>query len=95
MERVLKGFKTIKIYIYKINPCMNNISFLLLVLHSMKLAHTDLKPENMLFVDSGYDIYWNENLVSIVLFLLYIFLYINLNRKRLNLQLGSTLMGSI
>lgn len=31
-------------------------------LHCMKLAHTDLKPENMLFVDSDYDTYWNENL---------------------------------
>jgi len=31
-------------------------------LHGIRLAHTDLKPENMLFVDSGYDVYWNENL---------------------------------
>ncbi|XP_065063632.1 dual specificity protein kinase CLK2-like [Rhopilema esculentum] len=31
-------------------------------LHSIKLTHTDLKPENMLFVDSGYDVYWNKNM---------------------------------
>ncbi|XP_065652126.1 dual specificity protein kinase CLK2 isoform X2 [Hydra vulgaris] len=29
-------------------------------LHSIKLTHTDLKPENMLFVDSSYDTHWNE-----------------------------------
>eukprot|EP00112_Aurelia_sp_Birch-Aquarium-sp1_P012480 Seg2624.6 transcript_id=Seg2624.6/GoldUCD/mRNA.D3Y31 product="Dual specificity protein kinase CLK2" protein_id=Seg2624.6/GoldUCD/D3Y31 len=31
-------------------------------LHSIRLTHTDLKPENMLFVNSDYDVYWNENL---------------------------------
>eukprot|EP00794_Sanderia_malayensis_P012316 gene12316-13586_t len=29
-------------------------------LHDMKLTHTDLKPENMLFVNSDFDVYWNE-----------------------------------
>lgn len=30
-------------------------------LHSIKLTHTDLKPENMLFVDSSYNTIWSEN----------------------------------
>lgn len=30
-------------------------------LHSIKLTHTDLKPENMLFVDSSYDYFWSDN----------------------------------
>jgi len=30
-------------------------------LHSIRLTHTDLKPENMLFVDSSYDSYWSDN----------------------------------
>lgn len=30
-------------------------------MHSIKLTHTDLKPENMLFVDSSYDKMWNDN----------------------------------
>jgi len=29
-------------------------------LHSIKLTHTDLKPENMLFVDSSYDSFWSD-----------------------------------
>ncbi|XP_028405018.1 dual specificity protein kinase CLK2-like isoform X2 [Dendronephthya gigantea] len=31
-------------------------------LHGMSLCHTDLKPENMLFVDSSYDLYYNEQM---------------------------------
>jgi thiamine kinase-like enzyme len=34
------------------------------VLHSMSLCHTDLKPENMLFVDSSYDLLYNEKMVG-------------------------------
>jgi len=29
-------------------------------IHEMKLSHTDLKPENMLFVNSDYDIFYNS-----------------------------------
>ena len=28
----------------------------------MSLCHTDLKPENMLFVDSSYDVCYNEKM---------------------------------
>ena len=42
-----------------------NFELAFVVLHSIRLAHTDLKPENMLFVDSGYDVYWNEHLVIV------------------------------
>lgn len=34
-----------------------------LVLHDMKLTHTDLKPENMLFINSDCDIYYNKEKV--------------------------------
>ena len=44
----------------------NFILFFLAVLHSIRLTHTDLKPENMLFVNSDYDVYWNENLVCLI-----------------------------
>ena len=30
----------------------------------MKLIHTDLKPENMMFVNSSYDMEYNPNVVS-------------------------------
>jgi len=36
---------------------MKSVKFI----HDMKLSHTDLKPENLLFVDSSYDSYWSEN----------------------------------
>ena len=45
----------------------NFILFFFVVLHSIRLTHTDLKPENMLFVNSDYDVYWNENLVCLIL----------------------------
>ena len=35
------------------------------VLHDMKMTHTDLKPENMLFVDSDFDIFYNQKMVSL------------------------------
>ena len=36
----------------------------------MKLTHTDLKPENMLFVDSNYDIEYIPQMVSVLSFLM-------------------------
>jgi len=50
---------------------INIVSCFFVVLHGIRLAHTDLKPENMLFVDSGYDVYWNENLVKVLATLLF------------------------
>lgn len=45
-------------------PQVQHITYQLLMsvrfLHSIKLTHTDLKPENMLFVDSAYDKIWSE-----------------------------------
>lgn len=44
---------------------VQHIAYQLLVsvnfLHSIKLTHTDLKPENMLFTDSAYTSYWSSN----------------------------------
>ena len=40
-------------------------TFFNVVLHSMSLCHTDLKPENMLFVDSSCDVFRNEDVVSL------------------------------
>jgi len=33
-------------------------------LHRTRLTHTDLKPENVLFVSSDFDIYYDARMVS-------------------------------
>ena len=35
------------------------------VLHEMKMTHTDLKPENMLFVNSDCNVTYNPRMVCI------------------------------
>jgi len=59
-------FDFMKENLYQPYPMLQvqHISYQLLTsvefLHSIKLTHTDLKPENMLFVDSSYDTIWSE-----------------------------------
>ena len=48
------------------------IDFQFSVLHEMKLSHTDLKPENMLFVNSDCNVTYNSRMVSTCFF--YVFL---------------------
>lgn len=45
-----------------------NLIFLnhFLVMHDNDLTHTDLKPENVLFVDSDYEVIYNSRKVCLL-----------------------------
>ncbi|KAF1741820.1 hypothetical protein MXB_3904, partial [Myxobolus squamalis] len=63
-EIALKVIRNVEKYRFTVSTIISHLHLTklnILVLHSLNLTHTDLKPENLLFVNSDYEVWDSPN----------------------------------